>query len=39
VSIKDITQHMDVDAEGIQYIYSYWKLKRKVGVMCLLLMI
>jgi hypothetical protein len=31
VSIKDITQHMDVDPEGIQYIYNYWKLKRKVG--------
>jgi hypothetical protein len=31
VSIKDITQHMDVDLEGIHYIYNYWKLKRKVG--------
>ncbi|PNF36965.1 hypothetical protein B7P43_G08031 [Cryptotermes secundus] len=31
VSIKDITQHMDVDPEGRQYIYNYWKLKRKAG--------
>jgi hypothetical protein len=30
VSIKDITQHMDVDPEARQYIYNYWKLKRKV---------
>jgi hypothetical protein len=30
VSIKDITQHMDVDPESRQYIYNYWKLKRKV---------
>jgi hypothetical protein len=35
VSIKDITQHMDVDPEGRQYIYNYWKLKRKVRYLAL----
>jgi hypothetical protein len=39
VSIKDMTQHMEVDADGIQYIYNYWKLKRKVGVIFMLIMV
>jgi hypothetical protein len=35
VSVKDITQHMDVDPESRQYIYNYWKLKRKVRYLAL----
>nr|CAD7453194.1 unnamed protein product [Timema tahoe] len=31
VSVKDVTQHVDVDPEGIHFIYNYWKLKRKTG--------
>lgn len=32
VSIKDISTHLlDVDQDGIQYMYNYWKLKRKAG--------
>ncbi|XP_077302362.1 PHD finger protein rhinoceros [Arctopsyche grandis] len=32
VSIKDISTHLlDVDQDGIQYVYNYWKLKRKAG--------
>ncbi|XP_063239806.1 PHD finger protein rhinoceros-like [Bacillus rossius redtenbacheri] len=31
VTVKDVTQHMDVDTEGIHFIYNYWKLKRKAG--------
>lgn len=32
VSVKDISTHLlDVDQDGIQYIYNYWKLKRRSG--------
>ncbi|XP_054005546.1 PHD finger protein rhinoceros [Hylaeus anthracinus] len=32
VSLKDIaSQQLDVDPEGIVYIYNYWKLKRRAG--------
>ncbi|XP_041986606.1 PHD finger protein rhinoceros [Aricia agestis] len=32
VSVKDISTHLlDVDQEAINYIYNYWKLKRRAG--------
>lgn len=31
VNVKDVSIHLDVDSEAIQYIYNYWKLKRKSG--------
>lgn len=32
VSLKDIaSQQLDVDPDGIVYIYNYWKLKRRVS--------
>ncbi|XP_068620016.1 PHD finger protein rhinoceros [Battus philenor] len=32
VSIKDISSHLlDVDQDAINYIYNYWKLKRRSG--------
>ncbi|CAK1588501.1 unnamed protein product [Parnassius mnemosyne] len=32
VSIKDISSHLlDVDQDAINYIYNYWKLKRRAG--------
>ncbi|CAH0546641.1 unnamed protein product [Brassicogethes aeneus] len=32
VSVKDVVGiHLDVDNEALQYIYNYWKLKRKAG--------
>ncbi|XP_017781095.1 PREDICTED: PHD finger protein rhinoceros isoform X1 [Nicrophorus vespilloides] len=31
VSSKDIAVHIDIDSEALQYIYNYWKLKRKAG--------
>lgn len=30
VSVKDIMQ-LEVDSEGLYYIYNYWKLKRRAG--------
>ncbi|XP_018327190.1 PHD finger protein rhinoceros-like [Agrilus planipennis] len=29
VTIKDVVMQVDVDVEALQYIYNYWKLKRK----------
>lgn len=31
VSVKDISVPIDVDAEALQYVYNYWRLKRKAG--------
>lgn len=32
VSVKDVESlHVGVDSEALQYIYNYWKLKRKAG--------
>lgn len=32
VSVKDISTHLlDVDQDAINYIYNYWKLKRRAG--------
>ncbi|KAG6453412.1 hypothetical protein O3G_MSEX008140 [Manduca sexta] len=32
VGVKDISTHLlDVDQDAIQYIYNYWKLKRRAG--------
>ncbi|CAH2034986.1 unnamed protein product, partial [Iphiclides podalirius] len=32
VSVKDISAHLlDVDQDAINYIYNYWKLKRRAG--------
>ncbi|CAG9789014.1 unnamed protein product [Diatraea saccharalis] len=32
VNVKDISTHLlDVDQDAIQYIYNYWKLKRRAG--------
>lgn len=32
VSVKDISSHLlDVDQDAINYIYNYWKLKRRSG--------
>ncbi|XP_014366474.2 PHD finger protein rhinoceros isoform X1 [Papilio machaon] len=32
VSVKDISSHLlDVDQDAINYIYNYWKLKRRAG--------
>lgn len=31
VSVKDITVSIDIDVEALQYVYNYWKLKRKAG--------
>lgn len=32
VSLRDISIHqLDLDNEGIVYIYNYWKLKRRVS--------
>lgn len=32
VSLKDISsQQLDLDPDGIAYIYNYWKLKRRVS--------
>lgn len=31
VSVKDITRKYDVDAEGLEYIYNYWVLKRRAS--------
>lgn len=31
VTIKDINRKYDVDAEGLEYIYNYWVLKRRAA--------
>ncbi|KAJ8937756.1 hypothetical protein NQ318_006619 [Aromia moschata] len=31
VTVKDVSMHLDVDNDALQYIYNYWKLKEEGG--------